>query len=234
MYSLAWFDTFASTVPADALEAELAAIAALAPPDAYPETLDVGCGVGRAAAGLSRRGYRVTGIDVNADALATARARVHGVRFMQLDQRRIGELAGPFDLALILWHSIGHASRDDDEQTIRAIAGVLRPGGMLLLDMFHPDWLAAHGRSDYRDERGATINRRVDGGRCINRIEYDGGGVDHIEFNLYAPAELTRLTTAAGFAVAAPIAWWRQDLPASGEHARYQLACRRTGPAHAP
>jgi SAM-dependent methyltransferase len=225
MYSLAWFNTFASTVAADVLEAELAAIEAMAPPAEYPAALDIGCGVGRASAGLSLRGYRVTGIDVNADALATARTRAPGVQFVELDQRRVGDLVGPFDLALVLWHSIGHASPADDEQTIRAIASVLRPGGILLLDMFHPDWLATHGRIDYHDERGATINRHVRGGRCINRIEYVGGGVDHIEFNVYTPSEMTRLAAAAGFEVAAPIAWWRPELAASEEHARYQLKC---------
>jgi SAM-dependent methyltransferase len=172
----------------------------------------------------------VTAIDVNADALAVARTRAPEVQFVELDQRRVGELVGPFDLALILWHSIGHASRADDEQTIQAIASVLRPGGILLLDMFHPDWLATHGRNDYHDERGATINRHLRGGRCINRIAYVGGGVDHIEFNVYAPAEMTQLATVAGFDVAAPIAWWRPELPASGEHARYQLTCRKAAP----
>lgn len=231
MYSLAWFDTFALSVSADALEAELAAIEAMAPPAEYPTVLDIGCGVGRATAGLSRRGYRVTGIDVNADALSTARTRVPGAEFLQLDQRRVEDLPGPFDLALILWHSIGYASRAEDEQTIHAIARVLRPGGILVLDLFHPEWLAMHGRRDYHDERGATINRHVRDDRCINRIEYVGGGVDSIEFNLYAPAEMTRMAVAAGFSVEPPIAWWRSELPASREHARYQLRCHRTGPA---
>ena len=227
MYSLAWFDTFALSQSADALEAELAAVESIAPPRHYPTVLDIGCGVGRASAGLIRRGYRVTGIDVNGEALARARDRVPEAEFVQLDQRRVTELTGPFDLALILWHSIGYASRADDEETIQSVGQVLRPGGVFLLDLFHPDWLAANGRSGYQDDRGATIHRHTRDGRCINRIEYAAGGVDNIEFNVYAPHEMTLIAEAAGFDMAAPIAWWRPELQAGSEHARFQLICRK-------
>ena len=227
MYSLDWFDTFAASVPAESQALELAAIERAAPPDRFPRVLDIGCGVGRVADGLARRGYRVTGIDVSDDALRAARERVPAGEFIQLDQRRIGELVGPFDLALILWHSLGFGSRADDAAMLEAVEGVLRPDGAFLLDLFHPDWLAANELVAHRDARGATVERHVRDGRCVHRIEYASGAVDAIEFNLYSPDEITALLVNVGFEVAVPMAWWRPDLLASREHARYQVACRK-------
>jgi SAM-dependent methyltransferase len=231
MYSMAWFDMFATSLPADALERELGAIETFAPPKSHPRALDIGCGVGRTCHGLAARGYRVTGIDVNAEALAVAQQRVPGARFLRLDQRRVAELAGPFDLVLILWHSLGFGSRADDEATIDGIAHVMRPGGVFLLDLFHPEWLANNQQAGHRDARGATIDRHLHSGRCVHRIAYPTGAVDHIEFNVYAPADIAARLEVAGFEVATPIARWQTSLAASREHARFQLACRRRGPA---
>jgi 2-polyprenyl-3-methyl-5-hydroxy-6-metoxy-1,4-benzoquinol methylase len=72
MYSSEWFETFAATVPAELTAADVDGIAAIVPVDRYPRLLDVGCGIGRVAAPLAARGYVVTGIDVNVDALTRA------------------------------------------------------------------------------------------------------------------------------------------------------------------
>lgn len=227
MYSLAWFDTFALSQPAEVRERELKAIGELAPSAAYPRVLDVGCGVGRSAKGLVAMGYRVTGIDINDEALAVARSRVPEAKFLHHDARDVARLGLEFDLALLLWHSFGMGSRADDREILRAIAQSLRPGGVFILDLFHPEWLAANEHSGHRDARGATIDRHVRRGRCIHRIAYAGGGEDRIEFNLYHPTEIAEHLAGAGLKAGKAMTWWNPQLAARAEHARFQLVCHK-------
>jgi hypothetical protein len=49
MYSTEWFETYAATVPASIIEADLRGITATLPLDRYPRILDVGCGIGRSS-----------------------------------------------------------------------------------------------------------------------------------------------------------------------------------------
>lgn len=227
MYSLSWFHTFASHQPAAQAAAELDAIQRLAPVDRFARVLDIACGNGRVARGLANRGYLVTGIDINEAALAEAAVSVPEGRFMQLDQRQLSTLDGTFDVALILWNSIGFGDRTEDARTLQDVAQRLRPGGLLLLDLYHPDWLERNQQTGHRDERGAIIDRTVRDGRCMHRIEYHTGEVDRIAFNVYLPSEMMSMLATAGFHVDPPMAWWRPEVEAGGEYARYQLRCAR-------
>jgi len=78
MFPLDWFDTFAATVPGRLIEIELEGIARTLPVQSFRRILDVGCGIGRIAGPLAARGYSLTGLDINVDALAAARRRARG------------------------------------------------------------------------------------------------------------------------------------------------------------
>ena len=227
MYSSAWFDTFVNAMPAATTAAEVAAIARCAPPAEYPAVLDIGCGVGRVAAGLQQCGYQVTGIDINADAVARARLAVPQAHFIVLDLQHIDQLPRQFDVAVILWNGLGFGSREADRASLHGIASVLRPGGKLLLDLYHPTWLARNEQRATRDERGATIDRWIVDGRSWHRIVYDNGHCDSIDFNVYTPEEIRPLLGDAGLDVGQPMTWWDPARPASVADARYQLVCVR-------
>lgn len=227
MYSTAWFTTFAASIPERVTEMEADAIASFAPPARFPRLLDLGCGAGRVAASLQRRGFSVTGVDVSPSALRSARRTVPGASFVALDQRHVGLMRWEFDVVISIWNSLGFATREDDAETLAGLHGVLSGGGRLLLDLFHPDWLERNARVGHVDPRGATINRWVRDGRCFHEIQYEDGSVDDIQFNVYDPDEMTHLLRAAGFAVERVFAWWDPTIGASAEHARYQIACAR-------
>jgi SAM-dependent methyltransferase len=227
MYSISWFETFVGMVPSTTTDSEVDRIASLVPPREYPRILDVGCGVGRTVIPLIDRGYQVTGLDTNVEALQVAIRSAPGASYVALDQRDVGQLRWRFDAAIILWNSFGFGSRSDDITTLAGLRRVLRPGGRLLMDLYHPEWLGSNPRAEFIDERGASITRYVRDGRCFHAICYPDGVVDDIQFNVYGPEEMDRLLRSAGFEPQSYLVWWNDEHPPGPDHARYQVVCTR-------
>ena len=227
MYSSEWFDTFATTVPASIIGAEVEGIASVLPIEQYRRVLDVGCGIGRIASPLSLRGYVVTGVDIHVDALRTARRSSPRPRYVALDQRHIGRLRWVFDAALVLWNSLGFVGRTVDFETLAGCAAVLRPGGKVLLDLYHPDWLERHQGSGERDARGPVVWRWVHRGRCFHEIRYANGHIDDIQFDIYYPQEIRELAQHAGLEPLVAMASWRPEALPDAQWPRYQLVCVR-------
>jgi aminoglycoside 6'-N-acetyltransferase len=228
MYSRDWFDTFAATVPEDLVAADVEGIVAALPLDRFPRLLDVGCGIGRLAAPLLARGYAVTGLDVSLDALRAARQRMPALCAVALDQCHIGRLRWRFDAALVMWNSLGFAGRAGDRDTLAGLAAAIRPGGRLVLDLYHPEWMRQNEQTDRRDARGAVIQRWVRNDRCFHLIRYPSGRVDDIQFDLYAPDDMRALCRDAGFSTTAEMTRWDATRPASADQPRYQLVCERS------
>ena len=85
MYSAEWFETFAATVPTAIVEKEIDALVRILPIEHYRRVLDVGCGIGRITGPLSSHGYAVTGLDVNLDALRSAKCGAPEAVYVALD-----------------------------------------------------------------------------------------------------------------------------------------------------
>lgn len=229
MYSADWFRTFSATIPADAVDREVEALAGLFPAPEHRRLLDVGCGIGRVAGPLAARGYSVTGIDISLTALRQARREAPGPTYVALDQRYVGTLGWRFDGAFVLWNSIGFVSRDVDRTILSGLHHVLRPNALLALDLYHPDWLRrnADRPSPHQGGRDVTTHRWLQDGRLHNRIEYPGERTDHIEFEVYRPEEIKGLAATAGFDTILEMVWWDPSVPPGPDHARYQILFRR-------
>ena len=99
---------------------------------------DLGCGRGRHAVPLARRGYVVTGVDLSGKMLeiARARARREGVTVEWVcEDMRIFRRPGAFDLCLSLFTSFGFFSDQENQRVLDNVAVSLREGGILLLDL---------------------------------------------------------------------------------------------------
>lgn len=116
-------------------------ITGIAPPERYPDVLDIGCGPGLYAQRLHDRGYRVTGIDFSRRSIAYAKnmAATTGRRI----EYRYGnylemEFRESFDLVILVYCDYGALSPEEGASLLGRIHRSLRPGGKLLLDVFAP------------------------------------------------------------------------------------------------
>lgn len=105
--------------------------------------LDLGCGTGNHAFAMSSRGYDVLGIDRSEGMLAVARHRSrsnndHGkVRFQSADIRTASP-GQDFDAALIMFAVLGYQVENDDVlSTLKAARRSLKPGGLLIFDVWY-------------------------------------------------------------------------------------------------
>jgi len=224
-YTPRWFTAFMDTVPAEWTDNEVAAVASRLPLPDFGRVLDVCCGPGRHAAGLVERGYSVTGVDRDAAAVSQARRVAPAGRFLELDQRNLDRLQGPFDAALILWQSFGYFDPATNDRVLADLARLLRPGGRLLLDLFHPGWFAAHaGRTTTtRSPDVAAITNACHGDRLTSTIDYTDGTTESMDFELFTPEALVARAEPHGFHLHEACCWWDTTRPPTPTEQRYQL-----------
>lgn len=125
---------------------EVEQVAKLVEFPAGASVLDLGCGVGRHAIELARRGYRVTGVDRTAKYLeeAAQRAAEEGleIEWVKADMREFRRDQA-FDATVNLLTSIGYFQDDaDDRRVAENVLASLKPGGHLLMDVMGKEILA--------------------------------------------------------------------------------------------
>jgi 2-polyprenyl-3-methyl-5-hydroxy-6-metoxy-1,4-benzoquinol methylase len=127
--------------------------------------LDAGCGVGRHAIELAKRGYRVVGVDFVASLVDRARqaaeeAGVAGqVQFRHADCRTL-RLDTTFDGALCLYDVVGSFPQEEDNKAILAgIARHMKPGSRILMSVLNRGLVEAEAiqRGPIRDNLQALL-----------------------------------------------------------------------------
>ena len=228
-YTKQWFGVFLESMPESLTAFEVEAITKRLPLPEFENVLDICCGPARHARLLAEQGYRVTGIDRDGDAVARAAGLVPTGTFVELDQRNLATLDRAFDGVVILWQSFGFFDASTNDQILADIAGILRPGGRLLLDLFHRDFFAQNqGRSTAtRDPRCKAISNHMLGNRLTSTIEYVDGSSEQMEFELYTPEEITTRASAAGLVAVEECCWWDSDRPPTPSEQRFQVIFER-------
>jgi SAM-dependent methyltransferase len=109
--------------------------------------LDLACGTGRLSLHLAVLGYQVVGLDSSAEMLAVARAKVDGdkVIWVQGDAFALPVASASFDAVVALRFAFHFPKL---EPLLSAVAGVLKPGGAIVLDTYNwsPRALAPLGK----------------------------------------------------------------------------------------
>jgi SAM-dependent methyltransferase len=111
---------------------------------------------------LAAAGQRVTGVDLSPALLGVARAKLRDggfldrVTLVEDDLRHFTLPARDYAFAVCTSNTLMHLSTPEDQQTALVNAARhLRPGGLLLLDLFHPDiprLMEVHGLMELADQ----------------------------------------------------------------------------------
>jgi len=165
-------------------EDEVSRIVNLLPIPAGGAVVDLGCGRGRHAVPLSRRGFRVTGVDISEKMLRLARERASrenvSVEWVQEDMR---EFLRPdcFDACLSLFTSFGYFDDAENGKVLRNAGRSLKAGGALLLDLRN----AQKGLAGEEDHE-TTVD--VPAGRLRMCVRFDrSSGRAHAQHELIRP-----------------------------------------------
>ena len=112
-------------------EADLVA-ALVGPPPA--RVLDGGCGTGRVAIELARRGYDTVGVDVDPALLDRARAKAPDLEWHRGDLADLPaeQVAGPFAAAVLAGNVMIFVARGTEPAVLATVAARLAPGGLLI------------------------------------------------------------------------------------------------------
>lgn len=197
------------------------------PLPAYGRVLDLCCGSGRHAVPLTAKGYTVTGLDRDAAALRQAEERLRGTdaRFVQGDMRDLAHVPAPFDAALVMWQSFGYFDTDTNLQVLDQIARLLRPGGRLVLDLYHRAFFEAHPGTRVLESGGRQVEETkwMHGNRLHVSLDYGEGDCEAMEWEVFYPEEIVARAQAVGFHPATVCSQWQERLPPSPVVPRMQI-----------
>ena len=106
--------------------------------------LDAGCGTGRVAIELARRGFAVTGVDADGAMLAGARSKAPAQTWMEADLADLpGEVGTEFDLVALAGNVVIFLAPGTEERVLLDLGSRLASGGLLVAGFqLRPDRLS--------------------------------------------------------------------------------------------
>jgi len=177
--------------------------------------IDIGCGTGRHAIELTKRGYKVTGIDLSDSMLTKAREKASlqnlQIDFRQQDARKL-PFKKEFDVALMLCEG-GFSLMETDEmnyEILQSVANALKDEGKFifttlngLFPLFHSveGFCAANAVPGNTSYKNNTFNLMTFRDHGIVFVEDDLGNKKELECDerYYMPPEITWLLKTLRF-----------------------------------
>jgi len=177
--------------------------------------LDVGCGTGRHDIELTKRGYKLTGIDLSESQLARAKAKAASaglnIDFRQHDARNLPYEA-EFDIVLMLCEG-GFPLMETDEMNFEILQNVTTalksPGKFIfttlngLFPLYHSveQFCASESDKGNATYRSNTFNLMTFRDHNITELEDDSGNLRSLDCNerYYVPSEITWLLKSLGY-----------------------------------
>ena len=177
--------------------------------------LDIGCGTGRHAIELTKRGYNVTGVDLSEDQIKRARekAKEAGVTIdFQIQDARNLPFDSEFDLAIMLCEG-GFSLMETDEMNFEILKNAtkaLKSKGKLIFTTLNGLFPLFHSVREFYEsagKKGGAVCKSIFfdlmAFRDHNRVEFedDAGNKKVLECNerYYVPSEITWLLKTLGY-----------------------------------
>jgi SAM-dependent methyltransferase len=229
-YSRQWFDFFHIGIDEARTSRETEFVCRCAPRSEFQKILDACCGIGRHARTLCIRGYSVTGIDRDQEAIAKARELGGGPNYVATDVREYEPAPKSFDAAIIMGQSFGHFDAATNRKILSRLASVVRDRGRVILDLWNPEFFATHqGERELTSPRGTVReNKRVDGERLFVRLDYPDGIQEGFEWQLFTPEQMEQLAKTVGLQLLTACSGFdTKNLPSPGDP-RIQFLLERT------
>ena len=177
--------------------------------------LDVGCGTGRHAIELSKRGYAVTGIDLSETQLARARQKAESgnlkIDFQKQDARHLS-FSNEFDAAIMLCEGAFPLMETDEMnyEILNSVTKSLKENGKFLFTTLNGLFPLYHsvekfcasaveeGNATYR---GNTFDLMTFRDSNVTEFEDDFGNKKTLECNerYYVPSEISWLLKSLGY-----------------------------------
>jgi SAM-dependent methyltransferase len=138
-----------------------------------PDTvLDGGCGTGRVAIELARRGIAVLGVDADPDMIAAARAKAPELEWVTAD---LADLDHPrrFDMVVLAGNVVPYVAPERRARAVAACVAHLAPGGRLVAGFqLRPSWPTPDDYDRWCAAAGAVPDDRF---ATWERAPYAGG-----------------------------------------------------------
>ncbi|SMO39612.1 class I SAM-dependent methyltransferase [Gracilimonas mengyeensis] len=177
--------------------------------------LDVGCGTGRHTIELTKRGYKVTGVDLSESQLEHAREKATQanlqIEFQQMDARKL-EFTDQFDLAIMLCEG-GFPLMETDEmnyQILQNVTQALKSPGKFIFTTLNGLFPICHSVEEFcasqsTDGNATYSNNTFDlmtfRDHNVTEVVDDNGNKKRLECNerYYIPSEITWLLKSLGY-----------------------------------
>lgn len=183
--------------------------------DKLLKLIDVGCGTGRHAIELSKRGYAVTGIDLSESQLTLAREKAKSnnlkIDFLKQDARNL-PFNNEFDVAIMLCEG-GFPLMETDEMNYEILKNVtksLKEQGKFIFTTLNGLFPLYHSVEEFCNSttengnatyRSSTFDLMTFRDFNITEVEDDSGNKKTLECNerYYVPGEITWLLKSLGY-----------------------------------
>jgi len=169
--------------------------------------LDIGCSAGLHALEFAKRGFSVTGVDIELSAIELAKKRARDgnkrAKFHVLDIEKDGlPCAEKFDFIYSIGNVLSHVSKDRIFEVLRKIRACLDKKGTLLFDVLINAKPFREEIYPKKNELQIIWKRKID--EKTGKISMDGiflasGTIQHFEVRGYTVEEITGVLTSVGF-----------------------------------
>jgi len=142
----------------ESIHGEADLVTALLDETQHARILDAGCGTGRVAIELARRGHSVIGVDADPGMLATARTKAPELRWIEADLADLSShLDAQFDIAVLAGNVMIFLTAGTEARVLAEMAGRVVPGGLLVAGFqIRPDRISLAQYDAYAESAGFT------------------------------------------------------------------------------